>query len=120
MNTVKSLILLLLFCLSGNVLADQTYTIVDTGQIRCYSNTTEIEYPRAGAAFFGQDAHYNGNRPAYKDNKDGTVTDLNTGLMWTQDPGSKKTFNQAVAGAPKCKVGGSGCRLAGLPSNQPR
>jgi hypothetical protein len=26
--------------------------------------------------------------------------------MWTQDPGSKKTFEQAVAGASKCKVGG--------------
>ena len=26
--------------------------------------------------------------------------------MWTQDPGSKKTFEQAVAGAPKCQVAG--------------
>jgi len=83
-----------------------SYPIVDTGQIRCYNNRTEIEYPKAGEHFFGQDAHYSGNQPAYRDNGDGTVTDLNTRLMWTQDPGSKKTFKQAVAGAATCRVGG--------------
>jgi hypothetical protein len=82
------------------------YAIVDTGQIRCYSNTTEIEFPKAGANFFGQDAQYIGNEPSYKAGGDGTVTDLNTGLMWQSDPGEKKTFNQAVAGASKCRLGG--------------
>jgi hypothetical protein len=67
---------------------------------------TEIGYPKAGTAFFGQDAQYNGNQLAYKNNGDSTVTDLNTHLMWTQEPGSKKTFQQAVAGASKCRVGG--------------
>ena len=65
------------------------YTIVDTAQIRCYNNNAEIEYPKANANFFGQDAQYIGNEPAYKDNRDGTVTDLNTGLMWQSDPGDK-------------------------------
>jgi hypothetical protein len=83
-----------------------TYTIVDTGQVKCYNNRNEIKCPQKGQAFFGQDAQYKGNQPAYKDNGNGTVTDLNTGLMWTQDPGDKKTFEQAVAGASKCKVGG--------------
>ncbi len=82
------------------------YTIVDTAQIRCYSNNAEIEFPKAGAAFFGQDAQYIGNEPAYKDNRDGTITDLNTGLMWQSDPGEKMTFKQAVAGASKCKLAG--------------
>ena len=82
------------------------YTIVDTAQIRCYSNNAEIQFPQAGAAFFGQDAHYAGNEPAYKDNGDGTVTDLNTALMWQSDPGEKMTFSQAVAGAATCRVGG--------------
>ena len=81
------------------------YAIVDTGQIRCYDNRTEIAYPQAGEAFFGQDAHYEGLRPSYEDNGDGTVTDLNTGLMWIQDPGAKRTFAQAVAGAARCNVG---------------
>ena len=82
------------------------YTIVDTAQIRCYSNNAEIEFPKAGADFFGQDAQYIGNEPAYKDNADGTVTDLNTGLMWQSDPGEKMTFKQAIAGAATCRVGG--------------
>ena len=93
------------FSLSLNA-ADVTYPIVDTGQVRCYDNRTEVEYPEAGELFFGQDAHYNAAQPAYRDNGDGTVTDLNTRLMWTQDPGGKKTFEQAVAGAAACRVGG--------------
>ena len=82
------------------------YTIVDTGQVRCYSNNAEIEFPKAGAAFFGQDAQYAGNEPAYKDNADGTITDLNTRLMWQSDPGEKMTFKQAMAGASRCRIGG--------------
>ena len=73
-------------------LADRVpYTIVDTAQVRCYSNNAEIKYPKANADFFGQDAQYIGNEPAYKDNGDGTVTDLNKGLMWQSDPGQKMT-----------------------------
>ncbi|UCG49118.1 MAG: hypothetical protein JSU94_04915, partial [Phycisphaerales bacterium] len=71
------------------------YTIVDTAQIRCYNNIAEIEFPKAETEFFGQDAQYVGNEPAYKDNGDGTVTDLNTKLMWQSDPGEKMTFSQA-------------------------
>lgn len=82
------------------------YTIVDTGQVRCYNNSTEIPFPKTGVAFYGQDAHYDGNQPAYKDNGDGTVTDLNTGLMWQQNPGNKKTYKQAAAGASRCNLGG--------------
>jgi hypothetical protein len=83
-----------------------TYPIVDTGQERCYNNTKEIDYPKYGEPFFGQDAQYTGNEPAYKDNGDGTVTDLNTGLMWQSDPGEKMTFRQAVAGASKFRLAG--------------
>ncbi len=82
------------------------YAIVDTAQVRCYGNDAEMEYPKPGADFFGQDAQYTGNEPAYKDNADGTVTDLNTGLIWQSDPGEKMTFRQAVAGASKCRVAG--------------
>jgi hypothetical protein len=82
------------------------YPVVDTGQKRCYDNNKEIDYPKRGEPFFGQDAQYTGNEPAYKDNGDGTVTDLNTGLMWQSDPGEKMTFRQAVAGASKCRLAG--------------
>lgn len=49
------------------------YTIVDTGQIRCYDDRTEIEYPLPGRSYFGQDAQYEGSQPAYRDNGDGTI-----------------------------------------------
>ena len=78
---------------------DLPYPIVDTGQVRCYDARRETRYPKAGQAFFGQDAHYAGNTPTYVADDDGTVVDLVTGLMWTQDPGAKMTWRQAVAGA---------------------
>ncbi len=76
-----------------------SYPIVDTDQGNCYDNSNEVTCPQEGGAFFGQDAQYNGNQPSYTDNGDGTVTDNVTGLMWQQDPGEKKTYSQAVAGA---------------------
>ncbi len=82
------------------------YPIVDTGQDRCFGNSEEIAYPGDGNSFFGQDAQYEGHAPAYKDNGDGTVTDRVTGLMWQKDPGKKKTFMDAVKGAPACNTGG--------------
>lgn len=56
----------------------------DTGQTRCYDNSAEITCPLPGQAFYGQDAQYHGSAPAYQDNGNGTVSDLNTGLMWMQ------------------------------------
>jgi len=75
------------------------YTVVDTGQDSCYDNRSEIACPSEGEPFYGQDAQHDGIQPAYQDNGDGTVTDLNTGLMWQKDSGDKKTYTEAVAGA---------------------
>jgi hypothetical protein len=61
-----------------------TYPIVDTGQEKFYDNYSEINAPSAGEDFYGQDAQFNGNRPSYTDNGDGTITDNVTGLMWSQ------------------------------------
>lgn len=66
------------------IYSQQIQNIVDTGQDRCYDNTREIKYPKPSQAFFGQDAEFQGKEPAYKDNKDGTISDLNTGLMWSK------------------------------------
>jgi hypothetical protein len=76
-----------------------SYVIVDTGQTVCYDDVQAIACPGPGEAFAGQDAQYEGVEPNYVDNGDGTVTDLNTGLMWQQTPGDKVTCAQAVAGA---------------------
>ena len=82
------------------------YTIVDTNQTVFYDNTTEITPPLEGEPFYGQDAQYDVVQPSYKDNGDGTVTDLNTGLMWQQDPGDKMTYDEAVAGADAFSLAG--------------
>jgi hypothetical protein len=83
-----------------------TYVIVDTGQVQCYNNSRVISCPEPGEAFYGQDAQHDGDQPAYKDNGDGTVTDLNTGLMWQQDPGEKMLYSEAVAGADSFSLAG--------------
>ncbi len=82
------------------------YQVVDTGQRQCYDDTTGIECRGEEAAFFGQDAQYAGAQPRYVDNGDGTVTDLNTGLMWQQDPGAKMTYAEAVARAETFDLAG--------------
>jgi hypothetical protein len=81
---------------------------VDTGQAKCYDDSVEISCPQEGAAFYGQDAQYAGPQPRYADNGDGTITDLNTGLMWQQTPDldHKVTYAQAVAGAATFNLAG--------------
>ncbi|MCF6175276.1 MAG: DUF1566 domain-containing protein [Victivallaceae bacterium] len=82
------------------------YPIVDTGLIRCYDDRTEIEFPQKGEKYFGQDGHYQGNVPSYKNNKDGTVSDLITGLMWQRSPGEKMSLPQVLNNVKKCRTGG--------------
>ena len=65
-------------------ITEGNYVIVDTGQVSCFDNSEEISYPESGESFYGQDSQYYGNQPLYKDNGDGTITDLNTGLIWQQ------------------------------------
>lgn len=81
--------------------------IVDTGQSRCYSNYSENRCALPGQPFHGQDAQYNGAQPAYRDNGDGTVTDLNTGLMWSKGvDGHKLSPEEAKAFASTMTLGG--------------
>jgi hypothetical protein len=77
-----------------------SYSIVDTGQSGCYDADGEISCPQPGEPFYGQDGQHAGLQPSYVDNGDGTVTDLNTGLMWQQTPASEKSiWAEAVADA---------------------
>ena len=82
------------------------YAVVDTGQTNCYNNTTNISPPAPGQPFYGQDGNIAGKQPSYRTNSDGTVSDLNTGLMWVQARGSNQvTWAAAVVGATNCTVG---------------
>jgi hypothetical protein len=73
------------------------YTVEDTGQDKCYDTSgNKIECPAPGEPLYGQDAQYQGYQPKYRDNGDGTVTDLTTGLMWQQVPPTEEfTWEEA-------------------------
>jgi hypothetical protein len=90
----------------GESTTDRPYAIVDTGQTGTYNTIGAIDPPGPGDRFYGQDGSYTGLEPAYIDNGDGTVTDLNTGLMWQQDPGGKMTYTEAAAGASSFTLAG--------------
>lgn len=82
------------------------YVVVDTGQTGCTDDRGRPLTPQPGQPFHGQDAQYEGPQPAYRDNGDGTVSDLNTGLMWVRARGTKVTWQNAYDGAAACRVGG--------------
>ncbi len=91
---------------SGVAGAATSYAIVDTGQTDCFnSNGAAIACPDSGSRFFGQDAQYDGNQPRYRNNGDGTVSDLITGLMW-QKGFSKMGWNEASQKAASATTGG--------------
>jgi hypothetical protein len=96
---------------------DTSYTIVDTGQAKCYDDSgAQIACPADGEAFYGQDAQYSGNAPNYTGNGDGTVSDNVTGLMWQQSPDTdgdgdideadKLSYAEALAGADTFSLAG--------------
>jgi len=78
---------------ADSVATSGSYPIVDTDQTYCFSESGVIP---CGQSYNGQDAQYEGLQPAYQDNGDGTITDLNTGLMWIQDPGEKTYYTDAL------------------------
>ena len=86
--------------------AQLPYPIVDTGQTQCYSDRAVLAAPQPGQPYYGQDAQFKHHPPAYKDNGDGTVSDLVTGLMWVKQRGGKVTWDAAMAGAATCRVAG--------------
>ncbi len=82
------------------------YPVVDTGIKKFYGNHSLISAPSRGKQFYGQDAHYKGNQPAYRDNGNGTVTDKVTGLMWQQDMGKKIAWDKAITQAQQSRLAG--------------
>ena len=62
-----------------------TYPIVGTGQTTYWNLIgNAIDQPAVGDSLHGQNASHQGNTPKYRDNNDGTITDLVTGLIWTK------------------------------------
>jgi hypothetical protein len=84
----------------------RSYIVVDTAQNICFNSNEEIVFPSFGERFYGQDAQYDGLEIKYADNGDGTISDLNTGLMWQKDAGEKMTYSQAVTGVSTFSLAG--------------
>lgn len=77
-----------------------TFRVNDTGQTSCYStNGAVIPPPATGAALYGQDAQHASSAMQFMDNGDGTVSDLNSGLMWQKTLGSKVPWTNAMQDA---------------------
>ncbi len=92
MAMVAAVALLLIGC--GVKSPKLSYPQVATGQVTLYDGDgAVVEDIKVGDALYGQDAHYLAGAPmSYRDNGDGTVSDLNTGLMWQMVP-VKEGFN---------------------------
>jgi len=99
-NTLRALTMMT-FASMASFLYSLDTPIVDTGQTEVYGDMAEISWPREGSAFYGQDAQYEGNKASYRDNGDGTVTDLVTGLMWSKAVGSDKVTPGEAASQAK-------------------
>ncbi len=61
------------------------YPIVDSGQESYFDNTSPILHPGENEPFYGQDAMYKGYQSTYRNYKNGTILDMNTGLTWQED-----------------------------------
>lgn len=76
--------------LSAEISFSSDYRIVETGQNETYDNDGNEISTAEGDSFYGQDADYAGLEFNFVDNGDGTVTDMNTGLTWLQQPTEKE------------------------------
>ncbi len=75
-----------------------SYPIVGTGQQSFWgTDGREMTAPAKDEVLYGQDAQRPGTTPSYRDNGDGTVSDLVTGQMWTKslDLNGDGTINAA-------------------------
>jgi hypothetical protein len=81
--------------------------IPGTGQVGCFSNRQSVDCATSHQRFSGQDGHYKGKR-AFQDNRDGTVTDLITGLRWQQAHNAQRlNYVDAAAACKRLELGGS-------------
>jgi len=72
------------------------YVVTDTGQTTAYDLEGRPVTVRPGEPLYGQDAHYVTTPMRFRDNGDGTVTDLATGLLWQKNPPDERfTWEEA-------------------------
>jgi len=106
-NIKNLLIIIFAFIITYYAQSVLDYPINDTGLNLCFDTLLVIPCSQPGESFYGQDAQYNGNQFSFQTNNDGTVTDLNTGLMWQQFLFEDKySYEDALAAADSFSLGG--------------
>ncbi len=90
--------------------------LADTAQVTCFDTSRTIPCPPEGEEFYGQDAHYQGRPPAFRDQGDGTVSDTNTGLTWQKAHNRERLgFGAAERACRRLELGGhDDWRLPGI------
>lgn len=117
-NTFIILLLMYFFTVTFEIKPQPVldYPIIDTGQNLCFDTLVVIPFPQPGEPYYGQDAQHTGNQFSFQSNNDGTVTDLNTGLMWQQFLFENKySYQNALAVADTFSLNGyTDWRLPGI------
>jgi hypothetical protein len=75
--------------------AASSYPVTDSSQSTCYTYDGSVAY-EVDCDGTGQDGDYTTLAQSFCDNEDETVTDMNTGLMWTKESWNK-TYDEADA-----------------------
>jgi len=102
MKSCAGLVVALLLPCACLQAAELGYRVAPTGQRACYDSTGA----RVNCTGSGQDAAFALRTLRYRNNADGTVSDLNTGLVWQQAVGPKVSFAEARSGAASLRLGG--------------
>jgi len=107
MRTLFILFFISVFTSCKNNEPTVSFTLTDTGQDIFYDNEGNvINRPEEGEAFYGEDAQYTSTKMKYRDNADGTVTDMNTGLMWQKTPSATMSYEKTLNYVANLKIGG--------------
>jgi hypothetical protein len=95
----------------------QNFKVVGTGVTACYDTAIAIPCPVSPAApFYGQ--FHGVFTPAYHAEANGTVSDLNTGLMWQRSPDQNGNNNDTIELVDKLTWPQIQARVATLNSTQ--
>ena len=84
---------------SSELTTEQTYPspVVTTGQTQTFDKDGNVVELEPGNTGYGQDGNYDSTSFAFVDNGDGTISDLNTVLMWIAlREAQKMTWSEAV------------------------
>ena len=106
-STTALLAIALLLSVSHIQASEVTFPVVPSGQRACYGTSGEVIIcADRNKNLGGQDAFFTKTGLRYRNNNDGTISDLNTGLMWQQAVGRKMTWGAARSAADTLHLGG--------------